>query len=238
MVDLRPSTLQWSGVSPNSYRDVVFKATDLTTGNPTDANTLSVYWGSADEHYDLQTAANKKFDPTLAWGSKMSVIQFSITPLTPAFTRQYLIDNTYTAYLYPQDGSDSYNVATDQNGKIINASCTGPNEAKCKATITGVPAADRYLIHFTNYYDAVNVRVNAQDHLGQPVGFSGGQVVIDSTGRARDVLKRLQVHMPLDPKAATPNDPVDGQSICKRFTTYPNSNPVPDPSISACNFWN
>ena len=50
----------------------------------------------------------------------------------------------------------------------------------------------------------------------------GGQVVIDSTGRAKDTLKRIWAHIPLDAEPSVPTDAIEaGQSVCKRIQTSP-----------------
>lgn len=93
----------------------------------------------------------------------------------------------------------------------------------CAAVINVSPAdvAKYYLRVSTLYNDADNLRVYAIGDTGQ-LDFAGAQVLIDSTGKAAEVLRRVQVRVPLDktsgdgvlPFAAYAED-----GVCKRFTT-------------------
>jgi hypothetical protein len=246
MVDLHPRSLTYSGVSPGAYRDVVFSAVDADTGTDTNLRKLFVYWGSADNHKSLETTGG--FKPTAGtnpnWGAdSLGLIQFSITPMSSSFTRDNLMNNTFTVYMYPQNGSGTVSFAAnpDGDGAVVNGKCDGAGDNQCMVAIDNIPVADNYLIHFIDYYDSSNVKINGQDSSGKLIGFEGGQMVVDSTGRARDVLKRLQVHIPLTIDGTKPTEAIEGQSVCKRFTTNPGDAPTPHKpgtySGNACNFW-
>lgn len=52
--------------------------------------------------------------------------------------------------------------------------------------------------------------------------FVDGQALIDSTGRARDTLKRLQVRVPLNNNITNYiNSALEAQGVCKKTQVYP-----------------
>ena len=77
--------------------------------------------------------------------------------------------------------------------------------------------------NLVDYYDSSNVNINGIDTTGAALVFKDGQAQIDATGRAKNVSKRLQVRIPIKAAATLPNFVIEGQSICKRFDTYPGS---------------
>lgn len=200
---------------------------------------LTVHWSSVAGNTtwrtggacDFSPAASSPPSPANDWQSP-AVVQFSITPFDPGhINRDDLTNGTYTAFLYPSNsacggvgGSIGYsNPAGD--APLVSGMCT--DAGGCNVTITGISAPaganTQYLIHFLNLYDASNLTLqNATDNSGNPLSFEGAQVQIDSTGKARNVLKRVQVHYALNGSEASPYA-VEAQSICKRFMVYPGS---------------
>lgn len=247
MVDLSPPTIEYSGVSAGAYRDVLFTTQDLNN-NDTNPGSFTVSWGSSDQSVAKvpQNSPGDKFKPLTgagAWGNSPAVIELSITPLTATFDRDYLINNTYTVYLYPKQGGSGgpYNLVTSGKGKILEADCTGSGKSQCKVTLNNIPAlpaGGKYQVHFLDYYDKSDVSINGKDSSGNALRFFGGQVMIDSTGRARDTLKRLQVHMPITNDGDKPAEAIEGQSVCKRIQTYPAQTTFDTSLGTACNLSN
>mgnify|MGYP001111776165 CR=1 FL=1 len=102
-------------------------------------------------------------------------------------------------------------------GKVEMGSC---NDQVCKIKITGLNFANAYARVRTIYTNAENLQV----HANGDNTFSRSQVVIDSTGRAQDVLRRVQVRMSLIGGSSRTNR--NGfsdyalqttDSICKRY---------------------
>lgn len=77
-------------------------------------------------------------------------------------------------------------------------------------------------MHVVDYYDKSDISISGKDALNQPVTFDG-QIQIDVTGKSQDVLKRVQVHVPLKSAPPKPNDAIEGQNVCKQFSTFPGS---------------
>lgn len=132
-----------------------------------------------------------------------------------------LADNTLTFYLQPihsamGGGSASVSDFNSTNrGRIVGVGgCT----TECSATI-GFPAilgAKYYVRLSTLYADTETVTITGN---GGAIQFSGIQAVIDSTGKAQDVLRRVQVRYPIGITHGEPPYAVQSSStICKKFT--------------------
>ncbi len=161
------------------------------------------------------------------WQCGYGIIRMDVTNST-SLNRTTLMANTFTAFLYPTvsgTGSVSFTGSgTNIHGSIANqgaipdAKCDG---TKCKMTIYNLNGSDYYVRVSTLYRDT-KFQLTALDSSSNPLSLTGAQVVIDSTGRANDVLRRLQVRIPLINNGLHSDYGVEStHSICKRFVAYP-----------------
>jgi len=68
-------------------------------------------------------------------------------------------------------------------------------------------------------YGTASVVVSATDPAGNGVELKDAQVAVDSTGRANDVLRRIQVRAPINSGIVLPEFALQsGDAICKRLT--------------------
>ena len=178
------------------------------------------------------------FKTASQWGNSTGVLRLGLTPLhTTNINRDALINDTYTAFLYPFGRSTSAqpevkNYADsrgDTGGSIHGGNCHRDNPAdhnlpgECNVKITGLNSAN-YLLSLRSIYTDLNVKIFAYDVNGQRVLFDGVQTVIDSTGKAQDVLRRIQVYKP-NRNSLTKTDfglETTG-SICKQLQIAPGS---------------
>jgi len=174
------------------------------------------------------------------------MLEVSITALGAQFSRADLENNTYTAFLYPNSSSNNtysfnnssgtigtQNTVTDSDGlnaPIIGGGCSGSTETTtggylCTVTLNGFPNGDtQYLISLDDYYEMSDVSVSAQTSEGSALDMKGGQAIIDSTGQAHNVLKRIEEVVPIGENATNINEPAEalqGANICKLLITQP-----------------
>ncbi len=230
IANTRPPSLEYKQVPAGTSKVVNFKAVN-SAGARVDLTTLKIEWESAG---NIVSGSGKAFTPNDTWGNK-SVIQFSLTPyLAAGATGDTLRGATINNYFYPNNQSDTnvnYPAALSNQGEIIDGSCIAATN-KCTVTITGIPAGfDNYLVHFINMYKQSNITITGTSGT-DTVQFEGGQAMIDVTGKARNVLKRLRVRVPLDPKAEIPGYSIEAQNICKRIETDPNTTVFRPPTNS------
>jgi hypothetical protein len=223
LVDLKPPDLVYTNTGSGTERNSTFS----TTGT---LSSLTVSWGSADGK--TTPRLNNKFTPASSWNSP-AVLGFSITPLGN-MSRNALVNSTFTVYLDPSFGGSSTVQYGSAQGQIISGGCLGGGTYPCSVTINNLPGTpnESYLIHVIDYYDTSNITIsNAQAAGGGgQLYFVDGQAQIDATGKAHDVLKRLQVRVAIDAAGVVgaPTDTltpfaIEGQNVCKRFSTYPGS---------------
>jgi hypothetical protein len=78
-------------------------------------------------------------------------------------------------------------------------------------------------------YASGAVDITATCLCGSPVVFNNAQIQIDATGKAQDVLRRVQVRLPMSLPGKTPDYAIQsGSSICKRFSVTTNYFNIPN----------
>ncbi len=236
LVNLNTPDLSFKQVQADDARTMV-------TSTNAALNSLTISWGSDDGNNNyVPNGLFPELMTTNQWDTVHGfpgVLEFSITPLNN-MDRTDLDNEVFTVYAYPGKangtGSIPYNPVGGQ-GQIVSGLCTTPVPGAtypCNVTITGLSAqsSTQYLIHFLNFYDTSDVDITGTDVHNNPVTFSGGQAQIDVTGKAKDVLKRLEVRAPLNPNSDYPNYAIEAQNICKLMETNPSNTTFIDPSGS------
>lgn len=221
LVDLVPDNLFYNNVTPGT--------TKYTTFTPTaNLSNLKIEWNSTNGRTSLPASYSAtKLPPLAAWNTRgyPPVIQFSIVPVGNNPTRDNLQNNLFTVYLYPSSagkgGSVSYSTNPNDQGKFAGGCNAG---GSCDLEIRGISPSNTepYLIYFTGYYDTAAVRITATGTSPGAVGFKNAQAVVDVTGKAQDVLKRIQVRVPFaNALPVLPGVAIEAQNICKRMQTAP-----------------
>jgi Tfp pilus assembly protein PilX len=176
------------------------------------------------------------------WNHDTGVLRIALTPLNGTgvdMRRDSLVFNTYTAFLYPTDSTTIGSATTRyiggsdnarNQGEIVPASCNSDNTPKmCKVTITGL-SANHYVLAMRSIYKNSSVVVSAQNVGEDELELINAQAVIDVTGRASDVLRRIQVRVPLSSEIDNPSfamftQPgfaIQAKEVCKRYSVLPN----------------
>lgn len=222
LADLNPDSLSKDLGADSSWH------TSFSTDQP--ISNLDINWKSkSGGTITPQTIPFGDFTPSTSWGTHPAVLQVNITPLNGALSRDEMVRRSFTVYLYPSSGGlntvayQSYTVsgAAANQGKIVSGNCNG---GECSAKITGLDGGiGPYLLHIVDYYDPSTILIKGTPVVGTtPIKFLNAQAKIDVTGKARNVLKRLQVRLPLAPGFPLPSYAIEAQNICKRLQTEPN----------------
>lgn len=161
-----------------------------------------------------------------SWGCQNAMLRIDIVPLGSSMNRNDLITNQSTMFLYPVEGSGGSStvaLAPMDKGKIVGVSCTnGPVAGPCRVEISGM-TANRYAVRIMSLYKATDVLI--QSAVGG--GLVSGQAVIDSTGRAQDVLKRVQARVPAGTGESVLDFPIDSYGpLCKTYKITPATNSI------------
>ena len=217
LVNLNPPNLLYDNVAAEEQRYVTF------TTNPNPMVSITIQWGSADNKTTYRTSSG--FTQLGQWGNSPGVLEVSLTPLgTGTLQRSSLISSNFNVYLYPYDASGSSTVSYNPSSQgQIAGRCNGAGAYPCSLTINNLPTivGEWYALRIIDHYDASNINISGSAGALGPVSFVDGQAQIDVTGKAREVLKRIQVRVPIHPSYPLPKYSIESQNTCKRFTLDP-----------------
>ena len=215
MVDPTPSTLVYTDIGPQSTI-VPITAVGGTIGR------LNLSWQSRDGSTTPITGCpnttTSVFRPTTTWTCGYGVLRFDLVPTTGALTAAGLRATTMTSFVVPMSsgGVGSYGFNTVGTNDVIRGLCTNSG---CTLTVTGL-ASVQYYLRVSSLYKDVSLQVTIADAAGTPLKIAGAQAVIDATGKAQDVLRRVQVHIPLTASSTNqlPDQAIQTtDAVCKRF---------------------
>jgi hypothetical protein len=239
-VELAPGDLQYDGVTDNNI------VVPIRTANP--LNRLEITWrpnpapAAGNPATDCPPAANNNFSSQANWSCGYGVLRLDVVPTEGALVGGTgpgsLMSRNMAAFFVPTrnnaSGDLSYAASVGQPN-IVAANCDRAAYTTCTANITNLNAGLReYGLRISSLYRGSNIRVAAFSG-GAPSPIYGAQVSIDATGRAQDVLRRIQVRVPITNAGSTPPGYAiqSNGSICKRFATAPGYFEVPADIVDA-----
>ncbi|MEO8105623.1 MAG: pilus assembly PilX N-terminal domain-containing protein [Candidatus Saccharibacteria bacterium] len=236
LIDTAPTSVDYGSI--DTVTPTVFTVTgvDAATGTtPVAINSITVAWQDADSSLTTFRPAsgvtNNSFAPIASWGAP-GVLRLAVTPFT-AIDRSTLVNDTFTAFLYPNNsaspgspGTTNYTNNQTQSGPIVNGNCHTANATTyarfCVVKISfpvPEPAGTNFLFNLRSIYSNTNAHITANGGAARLVG---AQTVIDSTGQSQDVLKRIQVRVPANDSQLYPGFGLDSlMGICKNLSAYP-----------------
>jgi hypothetical protein len=240
LVSLHTDNIQKDGLSPDS-------GIHMTFGTDDPLNTLTLVWGSSTNRQTYAPSLdpnNPSFKTTDNWPYP-GVLQFSITPagsLPATDPNGYLAGKTFTFYAYPSSGgSNTISYDTANQGQVVSGACSGSSHYPCSIKLTNLGGQNKYVIHVAGFYDTSNFLLCANAGSCPTSGSTTftGEPIIDVTGKARDVLKRLRVRVftngtsanTPDDNSILPNNALQAQNICKRVQAAPPTSDFPAGSV-------
>lgn len=229
--------------------DGEFRSIDTTQSGAQPLKSITLTWHDTDGGSDFtgcESVANIAVLPvSSSYGAcDAGILRVVIMPVRPdALTRSGLSEKTFTVFLRPSRNAPSGAPAgsgptvtyvarggggEDANarsqGQVIPAYCTA---GECKASIDvsaalGGPSGSLYAL-FRSVYKPNKVIITGKTVSNSDARFNRAQIMIDSTGRAGDVLRRIQVRVPLYQQYQLPSGfTVDASGgVCKRLSAYP-----------------
>ncbi len=239
LINPSPSSLLYPDIPEGSSQ--IFPVTSASGVNVT---SITLNWQNkltnSTNYRGINCPASGNGFPTLAsYASScdMPVLRVDFVPLA-SVTRPNLIANTKTLFLFPQKniGAASASFASAGTGDIVRANCVSAASPLCSVTITGL-AQPSYFLRVRAIYEDASVAITASDGTNPTINLSGAQAIVDSTGKANDVLRRVQVRIPtLGISNIYPPDFAiqSNSSVCKRFFVGAGINAGTDQVDSAC----
>lgn len=233
LFDRAPEILEYGSI--DDYRGELLS---LQTLNGSPPRNITIEWHDTNGGADFTGCAsgglinfpNKDDYDNNCDASMLKVILMPVT--NDSISRERLVDDSFTVYLRPVNGPTGSAVGysrhvggADNQGLVVPANCTS---GKCRATITNILPSNGLYLRISSIYNPSAVSIAGTYSDGASVRFTEAQVKIDSTGKANDVLKRIQVRVPLYEKYETPPYALEAMNgICKRLDVWPANGPTP-----------
>ncbi len=210
---------------------------ESSTGAP--ITSFRVTWNGVNTTPGVMTSAQAYpniLPPSATWGANLGIVRVDMTPIPNAnYDRNTMIRNGYTFFLVPATNGTSnnwpvVNQPVNQGGLLFVTCAAAP----CSSTISlGGVLNSKFTMRVSAIYNSVSVTL---DNLvaGGPANFVGAQALVDVTGRANDVYRRVQVRLPFDIHGLTPPYALQtGDSICKRLLGSPDGSDIDRTNVAA-----
>ena len=197
----------------------------IITNNQGSVSSLTLNWGignglSGSGTCD-DTVGQFSFPVSGVWRCNFPVLRVDIVNATAAFSRANWPATTDTIFFVPTTPGSSGNVAfSPPGGGVYAAKCalapTPPTPPSCTGVITGLSGTTYYMRVTTLYQtdSPLVVSTSSNQYL------YGAQAIIDATGQAQDVLRRVVVAADLTDANAYPIPSgalITENSVCKQF---------------------
>lgn len=230
LVDTAPTSLVYGSIGTNST--VVPLQPDVSGYG---IGTLTITWnpkspsssdnlGNCPAYGSFSTTASGGWPATCAFG----VLRFDLVDTTAAgtLTAQNLQNQTMTVFA-PPTASPNSPIVKKESGAVPftftgaggNVTCSSVNDS-CSLTVSNVNFSHTNYLRLTSLYKDVAVSsISGKGSGGQAVSFVGAQIEVDSTGKAVDVLRRVQVRLDQNNQLAPSNAIQSTTGICKLYTT-------------------
>lgn len=244
LYDKDPPTIEIDDLTTSGSKTYPIEALD-SAGVPRNINTLEITWDDWNNDTITSgcdfTSGNSPLPPSLPADCTVGGVRLDFINTSNAENRKLLTERMYTAFLLPHASSGgtlqisgSY---PDLQGVVGQANCSGqPGQRICSVKIEDIQLP-KVAIHVKALYKNVDVTICGSFDTGgcassQPVNFNNAQIMVDATGRATDILRRVQVRVPAQAQYRNAEFALQTKdSICKKIVVerFPDSAGSNDP---------
>jgi hypothetical protein len=173
-----------------------------------------------------------------AWNARTpGMIRLDLIPTT-TLDRTSIINNTISLFLYPSSAgcsgpgqttiNYSAHMAANAKGQIVRVNCAAgnlPRDCELYINIDTAVKPTQYYMRVKSIYHSSDMTVRLYDSTGasaSQLGIKGAQVQVDATGKVNDVLRRVQVRVPVSKSYPVPDYVIQTtDSICKQIQVAP-----------------
>ncbi|MBA3758297.1 pilus assembly PilX N-terminal domain-containing protein [Candidatus Saccharibacteria bacterium] len=214
LVDPTPTT--WEGNASETSRII-----PIQDKNGLPVTSVEISWQDKDGRSNFGCPLT--FPAATSWGCETPILRFDIVPTTVA-NRNALNASQMTGFLIPSSaGATVSNISYAASGGVAvplkqTVTCNLGNSPKfCRARITGL-IGTKHSLRIKSIYGSSAVTVSGHNVSGDKIELVGAQVVIDSTGKANDILRRIQVRRSLSGEINLPEFAIESSNnICKQL---------------------
>jgi hypothetical protein len=240
-LDSYVQSLEYDSIGLEKTKQTLINPVDQN-GNQEPLNNLKIFWEGTNETSfgSLANATNPDFPTPSSWPSgRPGLLRVEIIPLrnggNDLISRNVLMDSNNNDgrkvfFLYPSSGGTPTTInwtSAGINGGVFSGNCDESDASRrkdCVVTIDSLPGAGgggySYLLRIKSIYRATSVSVIGNlGGVGNPDAyFSGAQIVIDATGKANDVLRRVRANVTIDNEYPIPEFAIQSyDGLCKRL---------------------
>ncbi|HYH36393.1 MAG TPA: pilus assembly PilX N-terminal domain-containing protein [Candidatus Saccharimonadales bacterium] len=236
LINPAPPNLHYDPITTVLSRTAQFTAIDSTDA-PAAVTSIKISWQDSGSNKNFVSNCNS-FKTTSNW-PHIGMVRMQLIPITSgSLDRASLTNSAFNAFLCPNSGTlasvGNYgtSISAANNGIILNGNCRVAASPNCSVTITGLPPNQAtFFLNLRSLYSSTAVTVSAYNGA-TPLRIKGAQTLVDSTGKAQDVLRRIQVRVASNNGYAIP----DGvhADICKQFDLDPALSTSAAPAGSGC----
>lgn len=238
LVNPAPATLEFRPISPGEGVVMPLNGQYTSaTGNPTLSN-VTISWqehGAGNPVFSgcpsgaSVSSTTGYFPQTSQYSNQCnaSVLQVDLVDASSFGTKA---SPTFSVFAQPVASSfsslASISDPSPSGQDVVPVHCGAPYlnfEYACTLTINVANNSDSYYMRILPFYSSSDVEVSATDGA-RPLDLVGAQAIIDSTGKAGNVLKRIQERVCISNVcvSSTPTSALQSTTgICKQFTTRP-----------------
>ncbi|HWT56175.1 MAG TPA: pilus assembly PilX N-terminal domain-containing protein [Candidatus Microsaccharimonas sp.] len=228
MVDPNPNSLVVDTINP-STDNVVW---DVKNSSDAAFSTLTFKWSPDPSSSGACGSGATTYPKPTAWNCQYGLLRVDLVPAGTPLDAVSLTNANKTFYLKPGSANTS-NPLTLGGAAAYQVGCRpgNPNPGLCTVNIN--VSGSEYYMRLTSQYATVKNLVLTATQATGPAKFSNGQIVVDSTGRAQDQVKRIRVRIPLGQSSSLPVFGLQSATtICKNLgvgiTTPANPSPLYD----------
>lgn len=242
LVTQAPNNLQFGPVTTNDSKVVKVQASD-------NIDSLRISWQDFGGKTTFAPSTGLALLPQQSYNTSTpssyanntGILRVNIIPVTQ-LNRANITDNTQTLFLYPRAATagviNNYSFQTGQTpqGQFIDGKCNinniqAPNNFPhyCNVNVTntgGLGQTKVFYLRLKSIYRSSRVTIQAfnNSNPNTPLQLYNGQVIIDATGKASDVLRRVQVRIPYNQDYQYPEAAIQTtDSLCKKLDASPSS---------------
>lgn len=234
LINPYPPNLYYNPITTEQSRTLEFTAID-SGGTVSAVTSIKISWQDAQKNtsFSGDCTSSNNFTSMANWGH-VGVLRAMVVPITSSgLDRTSLTNAAFTGFLCPNDGGGgspapgnaNYGASIGANnaGIIANGNCSSASTQPqyCNVSLTNLPPnQSTFFMNLRSIYASTQVTITAYNG-GTPLRLKDAQTLVDSTGKAQDVLRRVQVRIPSTNGYDIP-DGVHGD-VCKQLDLDPNN---------------
>lgn len=218
------------------------KVVPIETSNGGVVSAMTIKWEDPSGNTIINDNSGLSYSNILrginGWGSGLGILRLDIVP-SNNLNRNILIDSAYTFFLYPTTtaSGSTFTIGNGSSGQggLIPVDCPSASEpCSTRITLSG-SSSSTYIMRLQAIYNDVKVTIsNLTDTAGNATSFKNAQFMVDVTGRANDVFRRVQVRLPQNTNGRIPDFALmTADSLCKRIMVSQSGNTIDTEEVSS-----